>query len=137
MIEKNGTIWSCTNCGKTAVRQYAIKRHIESVHLRRRQYSCPDCNKSYTTRTILNAHYRSHTGERPYLCPTCERTFCRYATLAKHKTTHVKKQPFICTLCDKSIIRSCDLTKHITRYHSSESTQTHKSKLHVMERADL
>ena len=102
MMEKNETSWICRNCGKTKFHQFKIKRHIERVHLRRRKYSCSECNKSYLTRTSLNDHCRSHTGERPYSCHTCERTFFRRATLAKHKITHVEVQPVKCTLCDNN-----------------------------------
>ena len=111
------------------------------VHLRRRQYSCLDCNKEYLKRTSLTDHYQSHTRERPYSCPTCERTFFRRATLAKHKITHVEIQPVKYTLCDisngiyiiifivvvglcdKSFLRFCGLNKHLARYHYSESTK--------------
>jgi len=58
MIEKNGELWTCTRCGKTAndARQKAnLRRHIE-VHIDGVAYNCDICGKQSGSKNGLSQH---------------------------------------------------------------------------------
>jgi hypothetical protein len=58
MIEKQGEVWTCTKCGKSAVdarAKFNLKRHIE-VHIEGVAYSCDICGKSSGSKNGLAQH---------------------------------------------------------------------------------
>ena len=58
MIEKQGEVWTCTKCGKSAVdarAKFNLKRHIE-VHIEGVAYECDICGKSSGSKNGLAQH---------------------------------------------------------------------------------
>jgi len=47
-------------------------------------YKCSICKKSFTQKTTLNKHMRTHTGERPYQCSICKSFFSYKSNLKSH-----------------------------------------------------
>ncbi|PIO12565.1 hypothetical protein AB205_0000810, partial [Aquarana catesbeiana] len=40
-----------------------------------KRLSCTECGKCFPSKSKLNVHIRSHTGEKPYSCPECGKCF--------------------------------------------------------------
>lgn len=58
MIEKQGEVWTCTKCGKSAVdarAKFNLKRHIE-VHIEGVAYNCDICGKTSGSKNGLAQH---------------------------------------------------------------------------------
>ena len=58
MIEKQGEVWTCTKCGKSAVdarAKFNLKRHIE-VHIEGVAYNCEICGKTSGSKNGLAQH---------------------------------------------------------------------------------
>ena len=58
MIEKQGEVWTCTKCGKSAVdarAKFNLKRHIE-VHIEGVAYTCDICGKTSGSKNGLAQH---------------------------------------------------------------------------------
>lgn len=59
--------------------------HLTNAHLKLGSRSCPLCNKGFTERAHLQAHFVVHTGERPFPCDLCPNTFGFRTSLRRHK----------------------------------------------------
>ena len=53
-----------------------------------------------------------HTGKKSYECEICKKTFSYKSNLAKHKKTHTLDKPFACDLCQKSYSQTSQLLRH-------------------------
>ena len=93
------------------------------------------CNKSFSQRTHLLIHIRSHSGEKPYLCsvPSCGQRFSQLGNLKTHERRHRGEKPFSCEVpgCDKRFSQRSNLRSHCVSVHgiygsssSNESTPT-------------
>ncbi|NWQ99768.1 ZN211 protein, partial [Paradoxornis webbianus] len=54
---------------------------------------------SFSQKSTLTAHRRSHTGERPYECGECGRSFSRSSSLTAHQRSHTGERPHQCGEC--------------------------------------
>eukprot|EP00299_Pterocystis_sp_00344_P001323 c11157_g1_i1.p1 GENE.c11157_g1_i1~~c11157_g1_i1.p1 ORF type:complete len:239 (+),score=38.33 c11157_g1_i1:7-723(+) len=90
-----------------------------------RRFSCDviGCQKSYTDRSSLAKHKKTHTGERPYVCPfaNCGKAFVLSSHLNRHKGIHTGHRPHRCLVdgCGKRFLRPDELKNH-SRVHTGE-----------------
>lgn len=81
------------------------------------RYRCKYCTYTTESKTVFNAHQRTHTGDRPYRC-----RFCAYAAKQKshvtlHERLHTGEKPYSCPYCnyrcsDPTALRSHKFSKH-------------------------
>ncbi|XP_046408768.1 zinc finger protein 62-like [Ischnura elegans] len=85
----------------------------------KKPYACSECDESFTQRSNLVCHIRTHTKEKPYTCDECEKSFSRKSNLVRHMRTHTKEKNYLCNECDKSFSYKSQLVRHI-RTHTKE-----------------
>merc|ERR1719186_1414130 len=82
---------------------------------------CPECPKTFSSKTFLDVHFRVHTGEKPFGCTICPKTFASKGNLQKHLEVHERnvggEKPFLCYLCTKSFALERYLKQHIQNVH--------------------
>ena len=58
LYTKNGDLFACIKCGRTARKSSDIRRHVE-MHIEGLSYECPlNCGQSFRSRTQLRDHKR-------------------------------------------------------------------------------
>ena len=53
-----------------------------------RKPTCPECGKTYMTKSSLKYHMMNHTGEKPYKCDQCDESFSQRESLEEHVKNH-------------------------------------------------
>ena len=92
---------------------------IETIKMKTRKHTCPECSKTFTRATILKDHLRAHEGTRPYDCGTCGRAFTRRWDLKSHAQIHEKSAPYNCDACGARFQRKRDVLRHQERKKGS------------------
>jgi hypothetical protein len=63
----------CSVCGKKFALAESLKKHMRSVHLKSRGYSCPYCDYAASRADMLKIHVRKiHTKDWSYTCQYCQ-----------------------------------------------------------------
>ncbi|XP_057668016.1 zinc finger protein OZF-like [Diorhabda carinulata] len=107
----------CKECNKTFTSPQALKQHMHT-HCDKK-FLCSNCGKKFSTKTLLDSHFKIHTGVKPYICPICEKAFSQKNSLAKHSRMHTGEKPIVCIICNKRFSQQSHLTYHM-RQHSGE-----------------
>ncbi|KAJ8323585.1 hypothetical protein QVD99_006871 [Batrachochytrium dendrobatidis] len=82
-----------------------------------RRYYCTfsGCDRWFTRKNNLDAHYRTHTGERPSACTECDKTFNRKHDLSRHiSSVHFKSDRYgPCVKCGARFPRQDAFKRHM------------------------
>ncbi|XP_035890617.1 zinc finger protein 624-like [Anopheles stephensi] len=80
------------------------------------RHCCPDCGKSFASRTNMYRHQHAHRGSKPYKCDICKKGFTQSGTLKTHKLTHFNIKPFVCNVCGQRFTQSKSVKLHLRRH---------------------
>lgn len=109
----------CDICSKIFSTNGNLKNHVLAIHENNRPYKCSfnGCNKSYSNKSRLIVHERTHTGIRPFQCKLCFKTFNEKGNLKTHMGFHLNQRPFRCKQCNKTYKTNGHLKDHIEIHH--------------------
>jgi len=110
-IQSHLPLFTCPKCDKTFTTSARQRYHCR-VHTGERPFGCTTCNKLYASLSGLQAHVISHINERPYACDRCDQTFPRLDALCRHQHVHTDERMYACEHCDTRFKCMGSLVRH-------------------------
>lgn len=90
--------WSCRECDKAFLCKGYLASHIQTIHRKKKPYTCSQCNYSCANRFRLDLHVQTHLNHdsrQKYPCKECNKSFLSPASLRGHIISVHRKQ-FVC-----------------------------------------
>ena len=89
------TEFNCEICDKTFGEKGHLNRHINTVHLKKRNFKCDQCDKTFGQKNDLKTHINTvHLKQRNFKCDHCNESFGRKGNLNTHiNTIHTNPKP--------------------------------------------
>ena len=92
----------CSSCDYSCSIKGSLKRHIRSVHEKKKPHKCSLCHYSCSNKGSLKRHIESvHEKKKPHKCSLCDYSCSQKAHLKRHiESVHEKKKVHKCSLCN-------------------------------------
>lgn len=119
--EQETSLPMCAACGKCFPGTTSLLRH--HCTKKPKVYSCDVCHATFSHRSSLPVHRRTHTGERPFLCNYCPASFSHKMSLIRHVRTHTGERPYTCSTCFKSFRDQSTLARHVYTHADTKPFQ--------------
>lgn len=80
-------IYSCgfNYCDKEYSSKFSLERHIQIIHLKKKEVECELCHKKFRVMQNLVEHKYIHQNIKPYECELCGKNFRHNSTFLAHK----------------------------------------------------
>lgn len=88
-------------------------------------YTCPLCDKNFSTKTSLTRHKSTHEDQPNHICEHCKKKFRNKNTLKRHlqkshSELHPQPEYHFCGICDKVFLMKENLELHLASHVKSE-----------------
>ncbi|XP_075975969.1 uncharacterized protein LOC142976471 [Anticarsia gemmatalis] len=108
----------CRQCGLQFTTLSSCQAHLD-VH-RKKQYTCPVCNKEYREKYFIIKHIPTHFESVLHVCKVCGKVFNARSRLVEHTKTHSEIRNHKCSYCGKGFMRPHQLEQHLNIHTGSK-----------------
>ena len=113
--------FKCDFCGKEFFTKFQLKEH-KLTHFEETPFVCEHCGNGFKTRTCLNSHvFHKHSTVKKHSCPDCVKTFKTRTQMLVHSRTHSGEKPFSCPSCTYKSTTRGNMRLHLTNKHKYET----------------
>ncbi|XP_066971596.1 myoneurin-like [Macrobrachium rosenbergii] len=80
--------YKCLQCPASFTRKYALRRHVQNLHVDVEDFVCTYCHAKFASKEFLTLHMETHDKSKPYVCTLCHASFSRKDKLTVHIKNH-------------------------------------------------
>ena len=93
--------------------------HPPPPHQQYPAFTCPECNKSYSSKNSLKRHMDIHKGHFAYRCEQCNKGFQNRGPFRAHLATvhNMEEMKVSCPVCQAKFTRSDNMKAHMQMVH--------------------
>eukprot|EP00188_Purpureofilum_apyrenoidigerum_P001117 Plantae.Rhodophyta-Purpureofilum_apyrenoidigerum.ctg15771.p1 GENE.Plantae.Rhodophyta-Purpureofilum_apyrenoidigerum.ctg15771~~Plantae.Rhodophyta-Purpureofilum_apyrenoidigerum.ctg15771.p1 ORF type:complete len:400 (+),score=52.71 Plantae.Rhodophyta-Purpureofilum_apyrenoidigerum.ctg15771:485-1684(+) len=115
------TQYGCDCCTSVFKTSYDLKRHITSVHDKKRQHLCRICKRGFSQSGHRNEHERLVHSGLGHPCNICGNRFGVHSKLQRHiRSVHENVRTHQCGLCGKMFKEKNHLKKHTASHQKHD-----------------
>ena len=108
----------CDVCSKSFSLPIYLNRHMKRHVAAKTNLNCKSCPFVCKKQDIMQRHnLRRHTG---FKCAECEKCFTSSSLLKRHKWIHIKDKLHKCSKCEKTFGQAVHLKSHIVNHFRKE-----------------
>ncbi len=119
--EKAKPSTECSVCHKKFLKAENLKRHVQGVHMKQKNFSCEVCGMAFFLKQYLQKHIISvHENVRAFKCEKCSRSFKHNTQLKRHvREVHDGVKEYQCQFCGKEFAQAGNMRSHLEKHHNS------------------
>uniref|UniRef100_A0ABD2XKJ3 C2H2-type domain-containing protein n=1 Tax=Trichogramma kaykai TaxID=54128 RepID=A0ABD2XKJ3_9HYME len=106
--------------------QSSMITHRDTIHNRRKDFACDECEKKFGNKHHLFSHQKTvHEGRRDFTCDKCEKKFGQKSNLLRHqKIVHQGQKDYGCDMCEMKFGQKPHLLCHQKTVHQNRRDYT-------------
>jgi len=113
----------CDICNRGFTTKGSLELHVDSVHLKKKEFGCSICGRLFSRKHILKTHIATHYGKRDFQCAVCGKKFLQKSNLSRHERIHEAKNfGYGCRFCGQAFTQNKHLNNHMLSVHSAKTS---------------